>query len=325
MINKTKYYIERTNLNDKWDKFIYSSPDSSKFLTSEYIQLLDINVHAYFCYKSKEIMGAILCIPSEDEKSIIGSNYVIYDGLVYRDLSHLNRSQQFSEKSSIQECVAEELSKLYSSIQFTLHPSVVDIRSFLWFNYDNDEKKYNSEIRYTSLLDLKEFSQNNDYNSLNAYKNASVARRQEIRYAIKKNVQFNEFKDIEKFIAFYSLTMKRQGIDPNPNDLFTMKNLLNGLLKNESIIMTQSSDCNNKIGSMAIFLIYKKIAYYLFGANDPEMRDQHTGTSVIWKSFSLLAKNNIDYLDLEGINSPKRGWFKLSFGGSVQPYYRIRL
>lgn len=325
MENKKKYYIERTDLDNKWDKFIYASPDSSKFLLSEYIELLNINVHAYFCYKSQEIMGAILCVPSEDEKSIVGNNFIIYDGLVYRDLSYLNRSQQYSEKYSIQECVADELSKIYSSIQLTLHPSILDIRPFLWFNYHNDEKKFVPDIRYTSFIDLKEFSKDIDYESLSLYKNASVARRQEIRYAIKKGIKFSEFKNVEKFIEFYLLTMNRQGIEPDANHLYTMKNLLNGLLKNDSIIMSQSSDINNKIGSMAIFLTYKNMAYYLFGANDPEMRDQHTGTSVIWNSFRMLAKKNIEYLDLEGINSPKRGWFKLSFGGNVQPYNRIRL
>jgi len=28
---------------------------------------------------------------------------------------------------------------------------------------------------------------------------------------------------------------------------------------------------------------------------------------------------------MEGVNSPHRGWFKLSFGGDIRPYYQIVL
>ena len=74
---------------------------------------------------------------------------------------------------------------------------------------------------------------------------------------------------------------------------------------------------------MAVFLLGHNTAYYLFGANDPDMRNQHTGTAVIWDSFHILSEMNINTVDLEGINSPNRGWFKTSFGGRIIPYYKI--
>ena len=37
-----------------------------------------------------------------------------------------------------------------------------------------------------------------------------------------------------------------------------------------------------------------------------------------------LAKNhNIQEVDLEGVNSPERGWFKLSFGGDLRCYHQV--
>ena len=100
-----------------------------------------------------------------------------------------------------------------------------------------------------------------------------------------------------------------------------MKELLHTLLSNKSGVMIQSSDAEGRVGSMAIFLLDQRRAYYLFGANDPKMRSQHTGTAVLWDSFYLLADLGFLEVDLEGINSPNRGWFKLSFGGSCVPYY----
>ena len=77
------------------------------------------------------------------------------------------------------------------------------------------------------------------------------------------------------------------------------------------------------MGSIAFFGIDHKRGYFLFGANDPEMRDEHTGTAVLWDSFCFLSQDGIFEIDLEGINSPTRGWFKLSFGGTISPYYHL--
>ena len=33
----------------------------------------------------------------------------------------------------------------------------------------------------------------------------------------------------------------------------------------------------------------------------------------------------VKFVNLEGVNSPFRGWYKLSFGGNLKPYYRLTL
>ena len=80
---------------------------------------------------------------------------------------------------------------------------------------------------------------------------------------------------------------------------------------------------NGIAGSIAFYGIDHKRGYFLFVANDPEMRDEHTGTAVLWDSFYLLNLEGIYEIDFEGINSPARGWFKLSFGGTISPYYQL--
>ena len=74
---------------------------------------------------------------------------------------------------------------------------------------------------------------------------------------------------------------------------------------------------------MACFALDHLRAYYLFGVNKPELRDYHTGTAVLWDAFYELNKDGINEVDLEGVNSPKRGWFKVSFGGELKPYYEL--
>ena len=50
-----------------------------------------------------------------------------------------------------------------------------------------------------------------------------------------------------------------------------------------------------------------------------------SGTYCLWKSLEKCLSENVDFLDLEGINSPNRGSFKLSFGGKIENYYTLKI
>lgn len=322
--NIDKYHVEETHLGDQWDKFVGLSSNGTPFVYSRYLNALDLNVQPYYCYKKQELMGALLCILSDDSQNVIGHEHVIYDGLIYRNLDYLNNSQRLSEEFKIQQCFAEFLKGKYSRINLSLHPSIQDIRPFLWINYNKKGNKYISDIRYTSYISIEDFSKASKLEDIDIYNNASVARRQEIRYALKKQVKTELTKEVDKFISFYIKTMQRQNIQTNNNSINDMRKLLSVLIKEKMCLIVESCNKEQIVGSMAVFLLDNKRAYYLFGANDPEMRNQHTGTSVLWDAFYILSERGYLEVDLEGINSPYRGWYKLSFGGSCVPYYVIK-
>ena len=117
--------------------------------------------------------------------------------------------------------------------------------------------------------------------------------------------------------------MGRQNIELNQQVLTTMRTLIENLHKKNKCVMMESSNRHGNVGSMAVFLLDEKRSYYLFGANDPKMRSEHTGTAVIWESLYKLKELGFNELDLEGVNSPNRGWFKMSFGGDLKTYYQI--
>ena len=119
------------------------------------------------------------------------------------------------------------------------------------------------------------------------------------------------------------MTMGRQDINVTSEKLKKIESLIRSLSIEKKLIMLESLNENMNVGSMAIFLIDNEFAFYLFGASDPEMRNQHTGTAVLWDSFFILNGIGIKQIDLEGVNSPNRGWFKLSFGGSLENYFEV--
>jgi len=318
------YRIEKTVINDEWDKFVSASETGTIFSLSTYLLALKACPVAYYCYKNETIKAGVILIENENKDRAINHNHVIYSGILFqKPQKEKNISQINSERFRVSSFIAGELPKIYNKLSLTLHPNIVDIRPFLWFNYGENLPHYKISVRYTSHIDIENFFEHKSLNDIELYSQASSSRRQEIRYGIKNNINTEAKFDSKNFMEFYYKTMKRQNINITKGVLDEMDNIITIINKANMGKMFVSSTNNGLVGSMAFFLLDDKKAYLLFSANDPGMRKTQTGTMVLWDAFRFLSKEGIKEIDLEGINSPARGWFKLSFGGSIIPYYHL--
>jgi len=318
------YRLEKIQINDEWDNFVSASENGTVFSSSNYLLALNAKPVAYHCYKNETIKAGIILIEQDKGDSIIYHDYVIYNGILFNNpLKEQNNAQINSERFRISTFIAEVLPKIYDTVHLTFHPSIVDIRPFLWVNYGTKLPRYRISVRYTSYLNIENFHQAENLENINIYNEASYSRRQEIRYGIKKNVITREEFDSERFVQLYFKTMNRQEIVISNKTIEEMKFLITSLFEAKLCRMFVSYTSQEEPGSMAIFAIDNKRAYFLFGGNDPKMRNTHTGTMVLWDAFKFLSKAGVKEIDLEGINSPQRGWFKMSFGGNIIPYYQL--
>jgi len=321
-----EYRLEKISISDEWDNFVSASENGTIFSSSNYLLALNAKPVAYYCYKKQAIKAGIVLIEQDKGDSIIYHDYVIYNGIIFNNpLKEQNNAQINSERFRISTFIAEELAKIYDTVHLTFHPSIVDIRPFLWVNYGTELPRYRISVRYTSYLNIENFHQAENLEDINIYNEASYSRRQEIRYGIKKNVITREEFDSQRFIQLYFKTMKRQEIAVPNKTIEEMKFLITSLFEAKLCRMFVSYTSQEEPGSMAIFAIDNKRAYFLFGGNDPKMRNAHTGTMVLWDAFKFLSKAGVKEIDLEGINSPQRGWFKMSFGGNTIPYFNLTL
>jgi len=317
------YRLIETILDEKWDKLVNNSDNGNIYNYSYYLNNIESNIKVFYCFKNKELRAGF--ISAYEDNNLVLNNLIIYSGIIYnKPTNKQNLSQKSSEQFQIQEFIFTEILYKYENITLNFHPSIIDIRPILWVNYGLSLDKYAVELRYTSYVNISDFKSKVKLEDIELYKNASVSRRQQIRYAVKKNYTLIESRDVDKFIKFYIMTFKRQNQNVNINYISKMGNIIRYLIENKKGILYASCDENNEIGSMAFFSWDNKRAYYMFGANDPNKRNTHTGTDILWKAFYKLQENGINEIDLEGINSPFRGWFKLSFGGNTIPYYRIK-
>ena len=75
--------------------------------------------------------------------------------------------------------------------------------------------------------------------------------------------------------------------------------------------------------SFTIFGLVNNKAIYLNGARSEDSNQDYSLTHNMINSLFSLKKMDVETIDLEGVNSPKRGFWKLGFGGSLSPYYNI--
>jgi hypothetical protein len=320
----SQYRLEKVINTDEWDRFINSTKHGTIFQYSAYLEALSARYSCFFIYKNKELRAAILLIESNDGTNTILDDFIIYNGIIFGTPTiGQNSSQILSEHFNISEFIANTLPTLYKKIELSLTPKNCDIRPYLWFNYGTNLPQYKASVRYTSFVDISDIASAKTLEDISLYNKASKSRRQVIRYAKREGVITKEEFNLEIFLNLYSSTMSRQELKISKEKIGTIKKILNNLNNHGLIKMYFSYTKNGSIGSAACFAIDHIRAYYLFGASDSNLRDSHTGTAVLWDSFAKLNHYGVNEVDLEGVNSPDRGWFKLSFGGDIVPYYHI--
>ena len=319
-----KYTLAPTTLDDVWDRFMQKSPDRSIFLHSQYMKNAGCRMGLYHCYNANELRAIVGLVESPDGSAAILDDLIIYSGICFAPASYGQTPVQvISERFEISTFLAGQLAKQYSSIRFALAPTVSDIRPFLWHNYGHENGRYSVDIRYTSFLDISDFANASCLEDVTAYQLATGARRQQIRYAIRDRISTIQMDDISVLIDFYRKTLARQGELVDDIKIERIANLVKSLLDDDLAIMLASYTADAGLGSIVVFAYDENKAYYLFGASDPAFRSTAIGTAILWSGFQELSMRGLREVDLEGVNSPKRGWFKLSFGGTLNPYYQV--
>ena len=329
-----KFHLEKTNPGPAWDALVGASPSGSLFARSAYLKALACPFSVYLCKRNEETRGGLLVTESPGRAHAVLHPLVVYAGVLFPKIAFKqNLSQITSERFAICESVAAALPGLYETVEVALSPQVEDIRAFLWHNYGKDDvPHYVPSVRYTAWADISDLGNAKSPDDTALFAQCSAARRQEVRYARKKGVATEEMALPEEFVRYYAMTMNRQNITVPKAELGAMRRLLEALLGAGLARMFVSRTAKGEIGSMAVMGLDDRREHngpftscYLFGANDPALRDSHCGSAVLWDAFTALSRDGVQSVDMEGVNSPRRGWFKLSFGARMERYFEVSL
>lgn len=323
-----KYKIEEIIDLDIWQENIEKTPQYTMFVSKVYLQSFGGKFKTFFIKKGAQFKGGFCILLSDDEKNIILDDLVIYTGIFFKDDLTQKDVKSKAERFEISESIISYITKNYQNIEISLSTKIEDLRPFLWHNYGSNQSNliFKNNLRYTSYINISELKKFENEENTDLFKNLETLRQRNIRQARRDNSITVEELHIDLFINYYTNLMNSQGQEVSKIKLFNMANIIRNTIQNKQAIMLATKNGRNEIIYLTVFTFDKFRAYYLFGAGNPEATEHYRGTICFWDAFIKLAQQfNISEVDLEGINSPNRGWFKLSFGGNIVPYYEIKL
>jgi hypothetical protein len=321
------YRLEPVALDRSWDALVEQSPQGTLYAQSRFrTALTGHRSAALVCLKGHRPVALLMLTLSDDGRDATGHELVAYDGLMLLPPPPgQGPAHHHSEAFRITEFVVARLADLYRDVTLRLHPALSDIRPFLWHGYGGTAPMFELSLRYTSVVTLTGLAANLPPEACPCHQAASKSRRQQIRYGLDQGVTTVRRDDPALFAGLYHATFARQGKPVPGGDPDAVTGLLTRLFTNGCARMYLSRTAEGQPGSAAVIGLDGKRAYYLFGANAPDLRHTPTGTMVLWHAFQDLAAEGVPEIDLIGVNSPLRGHFKLSFGGTLIPYWHLAL
>lgn len=323
-----KYNLKEINheQSDAWNELLCNSLDSNIFQHPHFLKSYNATYRLFILYKGTQEKAGVVCLVDKlNPNRMVSVPGIIHDGIFFKknfvDSTFVSKIN--SIKFEIIEFIINDLSTKFENITFTLNPEILDIRPFLWFNYHStdSQNKFNIAVRYTSYQAIDPALMDEENLDANLYfKGLSNSRRQEIRYAVHDNTNFTIEQDYSEFYKLYQEMAATY--DPEiDQSIALLKNVEKNL--KEFLKMFYIRDAAGKVVAAALFSVFNNKACYLNGATSKSDRESYSGSYILWQAMKYFSKQKISLIDWEGVNSPKRGWFKLSFGGELKPYYRV--
>jgi len=321
----SKFHIVEVKDDVTWDAFVEASPQGTVFALSRYLELAVDYYRRYWIYKGSQVKGGMSLMLNANCTACVMDDLVIHNGLMFVEDSAVKQVKARLERFEITEFAIKWLLSEFTSVELALAPQFEDIRPFLWHNYHslNPDDKFAVDHRYTSYLDISSLCGGVEEQESVLFKGLETLRQRNIREARKDGAAFELNPNSTLLVDGYRTLMIDQKAPVDDGKLSRMARLIDGLIQEKMAVLCVTSNGLGEAIYTTVFCWDTKRAYYLFGAPSSETSERYQGTIALWDSFLWLVKQGIDEVDLEGINSPQRGRFKLGFGGGLRPYLQI--
>jgi hypothetical protein len=323
-----RYRWNDSPLQDDWREAVERSDEATLFLTDEFLTASGCEVDRYLIRLGHEIRGGVCVIPGDEPGTTRLDDFMIHAGLFFVGDSQQKPVRRRLEQHEIACFAIKRLVARYKRIAMSLAPQFEDLRPFLWHNYraPTEHPRFKLDLRYTTYVDISSLIDTGDPAESSAFRSMEALRQRHLRAAARDGAYGVPGGDPRILVENYADLMTRQGAPVHTAQLDRLLRMLAGLDTSHRLRVYES---RTKAGEFAYSVAYawdRRRAYYLFGAGPPGDGQPWQGTLAHWTAFVDLARTmRIGVVDLEGVNSPQRGWFKLGFGGCLMPYYHVRL
>ena len=301
-----------------WDALVKESPQGNVFSSSAFLQSLGAQ---HTCYvvstpQGELLAGAALMLDGE-RMARAPFAFTPHQGILFaKSVSLLGHQKRLTSEFRITTFLIEALLDVFPNFSMALSPFFKDLRPFLWHNYSiANSPQFEIRQRYTGHLSLIDFE-------LDSYLGGvRTLRRREYK---KTHAIIESSNDVDLFLKLYQLTFDRQDIAIDDRTYLLVESICRKALESGYGHLS-CAHVDGRAASMVFFVSDEKCAYYLFGANDPDLRDAHASAKLFIDNIAAFAARGLERFDFVGVNSPQRGDFKLSFNPELIPYQEVHL
>lgn len=306
----TYFWLEFCDDDRLWDDFILHSRHGSPFCLSWYLRACSEYFERWFVCSSKGILAAVPVFPDEGgNPKPVPRPYAMYQGLMLAN-GTAKLGEQIQRDFDIVEFAISQLMAKYGSISLAQRHGFSDIRPFLWWEYGKHaDPVFSTSVSYTALLHL------DSYSDFGAYLDALGSKKKgEYRRAFAAGLNLASNVDVTEFIRLYVANMKANGVSLSGASVCQVGSIIEAALLNNSGEFVAVRNSDGALVSANFILFCTGTAYYLFGASDPEKKNQFSGLCCMLESIRNAMEKEISVFDMVGVNSPTRGFFKTKFG-----------
>lgn len=171
---------------------------------------------------------------------------------------------------------------------------------------------YRAEVRYTYRIE--DLTSEEDL-----WSGLAGSIRREIRKA-RRTLEVRDDLGVDRFFPVWAKTFTRQGLPaPDPARLERIDAAAGARDARTTLFACDELD---RIHAVAYVVRDRRVAYYLMGGGDPELRTSGASSLLMWEAI-LRMRNAVEVFDFEGsMLRPVERFFR-SFGGRQSPYLHV--
>jgi len=294
-----------------WDQFVYSVEYGTLFHTTEWGALLSKlsgrPFRIFTVFENDALIGGVLFWP----KQIIGLKVLTlmpattYQGVLVLPPKSKRVSGLIARQQDVVGLLAERLKSEYDFIEMNLTPGISDVRPYLWAGFRAEPVyTYSFPIR---PMDEMEFQFNRTL-------------RQNLRTAKKEGLYTESSTQIQPLLEYVEHSYRTHGKRPPLNEA-QLEAFFTSVTESGSgsIYYLKKEE---KILAGFLALHDSKTIYALFMGIDPAERSQNYNKYIyasIMEREEFLGKR----FDFLGANEAELETLKRSFGGELQPFFRV--
>lgn len=304
---------------ETWNNFVRCSSTNNIFSETNFLDLLSITYKLYFImHNENPILGCIIIDRANLDENPAYSRQM-YHGLVIPKPKKISMNAFALLINDATIFLLEKITNLYDELVFCQHLATNDTRAFQWFAYDSYPKHYiYHELLHTAAIDIGNYPSFEEY-----FQTLSKTRKSEYRTPKKSNLNLKINYSVDDFIQIFKHTFAVQDLVLDASYIHEVHTVVSGIIANKSGSLEALYDQNDEIVSAAVFIGDGISSYYLHGATDRNKKQNGNMTFLILNHIRNCFKNGVCNLNLMGVNSPNRGYFKTSFGADVKQFHEI--